>query len=307
MNIKRVVISFVVTFCALLCCAIVCALVSPAPSKSGAQGGQAASSFASDAAEKIASAAEEKSPAAEIVCWGDSLTFGWGADGEVDEDDPPTVPSDRSYPKVLERLTGIRTLNYGVPGATSEEIAVMQGGEAPGQALDEYGTIDQRLMLFSRLHKGNVLVLEMGSNGGWGEDYDVLIEQYRSMIEFAGTDKYIIVGDTDDPGTSLADPEQQEFYDGAVEWDEDERIHRETDWEAALREAFGEHFLNMRVYLIEHGLEAADLEPDYDDEWMAEEGRVSYQLRTDETHLNADGYYAMAVGIYEKGRELGYW
>ena len=63
----------------------------------------------------------------------------------------------------------------------------------------------------------------------------------------------------------------------------------------------------MRVFLVEHGLEVAGLTPNEEDEEYSALGWVSDQLRSDWTHLNSYGYYAQAVGVYEKGRELGYW
>ena len=78
----------------------------------------------------------------------------------------------------------------------------------------------------------------MGSNGGW-DDYDELISQYQAVIDYTGCENYIIVGDTDDPGTSLADNSQSYLEDG-----DDYVGADDTAWEAALREAFGEHFFN---------------------------------------------------------------
>ena len=51
-------------------------------------------------------------------------------------------------------------------------------------------------------------------------------------------------------------------------------------WETALREAFGEHFINMRTFMIEQGLETAGLEPTEQDLDDLENGRVPEQLRT---------------------------
>ena len=53
-------------------------------------------------------------------------------------------------------------------------------------------------------HRDDILIIEMGSNGGW-DNYDELIAQYQSIIDYTGCEDYIIVGDTDDPGSSLAD------------------------------------------------------------------------------------------------------
>lgn len=262
----------------------------------------------------------------EIVCWGDSLTQGVGADAAIIETaDGRFDASFMSYPEILEQLTGIRTYNFGVSGATSAEIAYMQGGwelengyegesegvgegepgdqpKYEGEAQSErfeFDLIMNMVKLQAAQHKGDILIIEMGSNGGWDMGFEQLIAQYRAMIDHAGCKQYIIIGDTDDPGSSYADP-----YD----WPQDHGAGiQETAWEAALREEFGEHFINMRLFLIEHGLDVAGLKPTGQDAEYAEFGWVSDQLRSDWTHLNSYGYYAQAVGVYGKGKELGYW
>lgn len=151
-------------------------------------------------------------------------------------------------------------------------------------------------------HRNDILVLEMGSNGGWGEDYEFLIEQYRGIIDFCKCTNYIIVGDTDDPGTSLADYNQKALDEN------DEYIGMsDTSWEAALRGAFGEHFLNARTYLIENGLSDCGLLAGEEDTAYAQMGFVSPQLREDWTHFNSYGYYSKGMALYLKGVELGYW
>lgn len=142
--------------------------------------------------------------------------------------------------------------------------------------------------------KDDILVLEMGSNGGWDNYYDELIEQYDTMIQSVGCKYYIIVGDTDDPDLS-ADANKLEVGQG------------ETPWEKALREAYGEHFLNLRMYMIQNGLSDCGLEETEDDRNGYEEGKISQQLRSDWTHFNSYGYYSKALAIYEKGKSLGYW
>lgn len=274
----------------------------------------------------------------EIVCWGDSLTEGVGASFALIKTDTGYFDASfLSYPEILEQLTGIRTYNFGMSGATSADIAFMQGGytldedseEQPesedrpeGEAKDkpkdghegesgdkpkdrpegdgfEFNLVKSMIKLQAAEHKGDILILEMGSNGGWDEGFEQLIEQYRFMIDYAGCDKFIIIGDTDDPGSSYADPwDYPQDYGLGIQ---------ETAWEAALREEFGEHFINMRLFLIERGLSEAGLEPTEEDEEYAEQGWISEQLRYDWTHLNSYGYYAQAIGVYEKGKALGYW
>lgn len=269
----------------------------------------------------------------EIVCWGDSMTQGVGADDDPGAlvslaDDELYDTSYQSYPQVLSQLTGLDTYNFGVAGATSEEIAVMQGA-LPWATLDNDGAdatsdsddkgenddsdtdapadegeqpirhIDPEVVDEGEEHTGDILVLEIGSNGGWDGDYQVLIDQYRAMIDRSGCDDYLILGDTDDPGTSVGDTSQVPFTD--------DYAPRETSWETALREAFGDHFINMRVFLIKHGLEISGLTPTPEDVADARLGCISKQLRSDWTHLNARGYFAKAVAVYQRGIKLGYW
>lgn len=144
---------------------------------------------------------------------------------------------------------------------------------------------------------GDVIVIQMGSNGGW-DDYDELIQQYKSMIANSGTECYIIIGDTDNPDESI----EGDYY-----IDNPEAGLEETLWEAALREAFGEHFINMRMYMLENALDVTSLEPDTEDEESLLQGRVPESLKYDYTHLNSYGYYTVGVAVYEKGIELGYW
>lgn len=239
--------------------------------------------------------------AREIVCWGDSLTEGVGAEYALIrlEDGSIFDASYQSYPQVLQQLTRLPTYNFGVPGATSEEIAVMQGGWESASVLDDYKTIDSEVIDQSSKHLGDILVLELGSNGGWGADYNTLIAQYDAMIAYSGCESFIVIGDTDDPGMSLGDPNQRPMKDGEGPG--------ETAWEAALREAYGDRFINMRAHLIERGLETARLEKNPEDEEDASRGCLSRQLRADWTHLNAYGYYAKAKAVHERGVQLGFW
>ena len=105
------------------------------------------------------------------------------------------------------------TCNFGVSGATSEEIGIMQGAiEADDE--DERLFIDEEVAELAKQHTGTILVLEMGSNGGWDGDYATLIEQYHAIIENSGCENFIIIGDTDDPGTSFGESKSRGFRAG---------------------------------------------------------------------------------------------
>lgn len=296
---------------ALVAVLLVCALAAQGAGM-GSQGNVAQTEpSAEDASTEQAPAEEELSPeeaerlereareAREIVCWGDSMTAGYGAsEATIDRKGVHYEASYQSYPEVLRRITGMDVYNFGVSGATSTDIVAMQEGIEP-PADQRVTRFDRGIARCAQRHPGDILILEIGSNGGWDGDYDVLIGQYRHMIEHAACEDYIIVGDTDDPGASPADRAQEPLWEAGSETD--------TAWEAALRAEFGEHFINMRQYLIEYGLKTTGLTPTDEDLELAERGCVSPQLRSDWTHLNSYGYYAKARGIYRRGVKLGYW
>lgn len=56
----------------------------------------------------------------DIVCWGDSLTYG--------QTEESTLPTENSYPSVLASLTGKTVKNMGIGGETAQTIAVKLGG-----------------------------------------------------------------------------------------------------------------------------------------------------------------------------------
>ncbi len=143
----------------------------------------------------------------------------------------------------------------------------------------------------------DVLVIQMGSNGGW-DDYDMLISQYKAMIANSGTQCYIIIGDTDNPDESI----DGDYYSSSS----DVGLN-DTYWEAALREAFGEHFINMRTYMLENAMDIAGLEPTEEDAYNLANSMMPESIKSDYTHMNAYGYYVIGAGVYEKGSELGYW
>ena len=203
----------------------------------------------------------------EINCWGDSITEGYGSDG-------------LTYPDVLRQLTGMPVRNLGVGGEDSSEILSRS---------IHYGSQEE-----------DILVIQMGDNGGW-RNLNQLIRQYRELISEAGTDRYIIISSTDDPN----DFEQIWGYTT-------EPVGLENTWyEEEFEEAFGEHLFNGRKYLIEHGLEINGIRRTEEDYMRADQGNISLKLRNpeygDNTHLNEAGYIALAHGVYEKGKELGYW
>ena len=208
--------------------------------------------------------------------------------------------------KGTESSTVIRETESQTSGEKPTEIPTEKPTEKPAETSGvEKVTISGGTQAMTRASQErsakDILILEMGSNGGWENDYQQLILQYDDIILNSGCKYYIVLGDTDDPADS-ADANQGEYgEDGNYVGIGD------TAWEAALREAYGEHFFNTRTYMRQNGLTDCGLDTTTDDLENFKKGNISEQLRYDWTHFNCYGYYSKGIGVYKKGVELGYW
>jgi hypothetical protein len=198
--------------------------------------------------------------------------------------------------KGTESSTVIRETESQTSGEKPTEIPTEKPTEKPAETSGvEKVTISGGTQAMTRASQErsakDILILEMGSNGGWENDYQQLILQYDDIILNSGCKYYIVLGDTDDPADS-ADANQGEYgEDGNYVGIGD------TAWEAALREA----------YMIQNGLTDCGLDTTTDDLENFKKGNISEQLRYDWTHFNCYGYYSKGIGVYKKGVELGYW
>lgn len=154
-----------------------------------------------------------------------------------------------------------------------------------------------------------VMLVNIGINAGWNENANTLLNQVQLMVNHftaSGGTKYIITG-----------PYAGQFLKTAA--------LRSTvlSYESLAAAAFGEHWLNLRTYLIENGLSENSLTAsDLDNERMAV-GQIPASLLgggsttdiiifdgvnyTDETHPNAYGQNSIFKAFYAKGQALGYW
>lgn len=162
--------------------------------------------------------------------------------------------------------------------------------------------------MFLEAHKYNamadIMVIAVSSNGGWspenttasdGQSAELITLLDKMIANCKNPDKFVIVGLT--TGTSSS-------------W---------TQTHAALASYYGDHFLNIKDYLVsEQALIDAGLTPtDTDKEWIAA-GHIPPQLINnpaptiaggtgyDNVHLNSAGYTRMGYGVYQKFIELGY-
>ena len=73
-----------------------------------------------------------------------------------------------------------------------------------------------------------------------------------------------------------------------------------------MSEYFGEHFVDMRIELINRAPELLGIERTENDWFNIEDGLVMSYLMSDNIHLNENGYRAMGIILYEKLEALGY-
>ena len=130
---------------------------------------------------------------------------------------------------------------------------------------------------------GAILCICVGTNDsdkGEVEYPKKLIQRIRRMIEYLGSTQYIIIGLT---------------------------VTNKDYINSELEKEFGANFFDVYKYLINYGLEDNVLTATSEDLEDIQNGLIPRQIRKDDVHYNNYGYYSKAMGIYLKGKDLGYW
>lgn len=179
---------------------------------------------------------------------------------------------DRKYPMNLHSAILEKNIVYnaGVGGYKSNQIV----------------DLNEKILKVSTI-KDDIQILWMGTNGGWNNDPSTLISQYETLIARFGSDKYIVIGiPIDNTGTLTVDNLKQ--------------------LETAMSNKFGEHYINMREYLVTNGLSDAGIEATSEDLSRISEGKVPTSLLYDNVHYNSSGYSVISDCIYNKLKALNY-
>lgn len=275
-----------------------------------------------------------------IICLGDSLTMSYGGDGTtmpgtIDELCNLTVLNYGVYGESLSCMSA----RYGAnPQYLCDDI-VIPADETPVQAQVEgkygwemllvfgdagihtvslngiegtYTISDEGKRYFTRLTPGeetfvakgtrlyteamldkqdnDILVLWGGSNDEpqSKDEIPLMLEKIDEIIDYHGNDKYIIVSLTSRHG----------------------RIPIVDDVNEAYKERYGEHYLDLRSYMLHDALNDLGITPTELDETALANGDMPYSLRCstaeDESHGNADFYRLAGEQIYLKLKEIGY-
>lgn len=148
-----------------------------------------------------------------------------------------------------------------------------------------------------REHKDDIQIIFVGTNGGWmitADDAETrikkIISQIDMMIDYNTSKKYIIIG-------------MHYFYS----WVLYNELTKEQ-LENAMKLKYGNHYINLRKYMIEYGLADAGLTATETDTEAINNGNVPPSLLySDGIHGNAIFYNILANLVNKKGIELGYW
>ncbi len=274
----------------------------------------------------------QESDSPRILCWGDSMTQGYptklrplaqvpvknySAGGDTAEHiamkqgalpfyvTPFTIPASNEPVKVVmvdENYNVVESIaDLGGSGLTPVTIAGITGKlyhryeddgecyyfERSGEAKEEVKVTRLTRIVTSGMRDqktGDIHIIFSGPSNGYKYDEAYkLIETQERMIEDIGHDKYVIIS-----LTSL-------YY-----------LPQLWEFNADLAEHYGDHFLDFRTYLLEHGLEDAGLTPTEQDLKDLAIGEIPSSLRADEEHGNDYYNQLLAEQVYKKLLELGY-
>lgn len=123
----------------------------------------------------------------------------------------------------------------------------------------------------------------MGTNDGSTSTVEEIIKKQKYMVNHLEKDRYIIIG--------LISKKYNENVDS---------------YNNKMAEEWGNHFLNVRDYLIDYGLYDCNITPTEQDLSNIKDREIPSSLRDDEVHLNVYGYSVVAKLLYEKLLNLGY-
>lgn len=144
-------------------------------------------------------------------------------------------------------------------------------------------------------YKGYTLVVAIGTNQGFDtSNPQELVNIIRWMIDFAGADKYLVMG----------------LYHTGAAW--------QRNCNAALKAEFGRHFIDAGAYMKTKIYNGDTLVSSYA---LADEGITPTEtdltniandvypasIMYDNTHFNKYGYECIAKLQYKRGQDLGYW
>lgn len=143
------------------------------------------------------------------------------------------------------------------------------------------------------MYRDYIHVICIGTYGGYDYSPAVLVEQTQALVarQTANSDRYIILGVCS-------------MYEY---WSSSSNYSLEA-LDAAMVQAFGNHYINVRKYLCTDGLTDAGISPSSDDKYDITLGIVPTSLRSasGDVQLNGKSYRLIGKLVYDRMQTLGY-
>ena len=79
-----------------------------------------------------------------------------------------------------------------------------------------------------------------------------------------------------------------------------ENAEKFAEMDTALEKEFGTHFLNLRKWICENGLERAGLTATEEDRTAIAKGQMPPSLMSDGVHFNQHGYQIIGEAVFER-------
>ena len=177
-----------------------------------------------------------------------------------------------------ESYSGRQTVYYFTRAEEGDEVKVEAGTLIYTAASSQYGDY--------------ITVINIGTYGG-NRDVDELISQIKAILDhqISNNDRYIVVG-LYSIGAIRGNGVTENF----------------AQYENAMQKAFGDHFVNIRKYLITDAMDDAKLKPTANDNRQIMKGLVPDSLRSaaGAVELSSTAYKLIGQLIYDQMDRLGY-
>lgn len=141
------------------------------------------------------------------------------------------------------------------------------------------------------LYENYITVVWLGSYGGYS-NVDDLVKKTKAIIghQQSNNDRYLVIGSWS---------QKNDYSSYYVDY---------NSIETKMAQEFGNHFINIRKYLVTDGLDDANITETTQDTKDIKAGHIprSLMVTGSSTELNATGYKLVGNVVYDKMQELGY-
>lgn len=170
--------------------------------------------------------------------------------------------------------------SYSIGYAGNNKYNIVNIGTGNEEITLPHGAI---VRMFGSLYRNCIPVFWAGTNDApaTAGDAEHITKVVRTMANYSNRDEYLVLGLT------------VKSYADTVN--------------ASLAYEFGQHYVDVKSYLINYGLDINNITPTEQDTTDIANGVVPTSLRYDSVHFNDYGYITVANCVYEAGKDLGYW